>query len=120
MGLLRCNFFLRAHFYTLSKTLITCIYIETCSSDFFKVKTLLNDAFKVGIRANSYIVRCLYIGKRWVYDIGKALTFHNLHLNCFHGDFRESPGIEVKIIIQKTVDKFSCLNFEFVALINSF
>ena len=43
MVLLRCNFS-GLHFYTLSKTLIAC---RDMQFRFFKVKTLLNNAFKV-------------------------------------------------------------------------
>ena len=43
MVLLRCNFS-GLHFYTLSKTLTAC---RDIAQIFFKVKTLLNNAFKV-------------------------------------------------------------------------
>ena len=50
-GAFEVQFFSGLHFYTLSKTLIAC----TCSSDFFKVKTLLNDAFNYQRLSTVYI-----------------------------------------------------------------
>ena len=59
MVLLRCNVS-GLQFYTLSKTLISCI--GTCSTDFIKVKTLLDDAFKVSI----LVVHCTNIQRKKV------------------------------------------------------
>ena len=52
--LLRCNFFAGLHFYTLSKTLIACRDMQL---RFLKVKTLLNNAFKLCLQVYMEEVR---------------------------------------------------------------